>query len=248
MANKKTLAYDTEYILGAGENDVMDSSTIDSSTIDPSYGPEDNTKVLVALEKKADSTKYAVDFDIYKESSLYKSNKYEKKGAIIRNEDEDVDFLIAVDETVTYFAISGKDDIPENDPIRKKSTSKIDFKNYDGKESTEYLKEYHVPKLANDNCALCFCHKYDNNSGYWLPSTGEYGLMYKYIDDVNEILNTIGGTEISQEEYWTSTQFSLDYAYSFNLENNEYHFWHSKTTLFGVRPIASAEEYIYVEE
>ena len=106
MASRKNSKSTPEYIYGADEPDVMDSSTLD-----PSVGPEDNTLVLVALTKNSDGSKIAVNIENY---SKFK-NGYTADGAIIRNENEYVDILIGMDESTNVFAVDGLDDMPEND-------------------------------------------------------------------------------------------------------------------------------------
>ena len=236
MASRKNSMSTPEYIYGADEPEVMDSSTLD-----PSVGPEDTTVVLVALTRNSDGAKIAVDVENY---SKFKKG-YTADGAIIRNEDNYVDILIGMDEGTNYFATNGIDDMPEDDARRRHYTNPT-FTDMDGKERTENFVHSH-PSMVSDNCAICFCKHYKDGS-YWLPSGCEIGLAYNYVDKVNEVLSAIGGVQFSTEtEYWTSTPFSEDYVYSFHTEKKEYHFWHSKKTVFNVRPIKGSEKYIYTE-
>ena len=114
----------------------------------------------------------------------------------------------------------------------------------------KYMTDYFVknnPSMIFDNCAICFCKHYKDGS-YWLPSGGEISYAYNYVDKINEIFSAIGGIQIDTEsEYWTSTPFSTDYMYSLQTNNKEFHFWHSKKTIFNVRPITGSEMYIYTE-
>ena len=80
------------------------------------------------------------------------------------------------------------------------------------------------------------------------PGGGEISYAHKYVNKINKIFRAIGGTQIdTKSEYWTSTPFSTDYMYSLQTDNKEFHFWHSKKTIFNVRPITGSEMYIYTE-
>lgn len=210
MATKKKSLQTSEYIYG-------DPVVTDSSTIDPSIGYEDNTKVLVGLKRVSDGTLYAVELDAYEESADYKNKKkFTAMGAIIRNEDEWLDILVSPDEMNTYFTIEPTEEIPDTDPIRRNYTNPT-FTALDGKEMSEWQLAHHN-NLTHDGCAVCKCMEYSENYGeYWLPSAGEYNYIAKNLEKVNDILAAIGGTEVEQIEYWTSTQFSNDHMWSYNL-------------------------------
>lgn len=241
MATKKKSLQTSEYIYG-------DPVVTDSSTIDPSIGYEDNTKVLVGLKRVSDGTLYAVELETYEDSADYKNKKkFVATGAIIRNEDEWLDILVAPDEMNAYFTVEPTEEIPETDPLRRNYTNPT-FTMLDGKYRTEQLIAFHED-LTRDGCAVCKCVEYSENYGeYWLPSAGEYSYIVKNLEKVNDILAAIGGTEVKQIEYWTSTQFSNEHMWSYNLEDGGFHFWHSKSTEYGVRPITTSENYILVED
>ena len=241
MATKKKSSKTSEYIYG-------DPVVTDSSTIDPSIGYEDNTKVLVGLKRVSDGTLYAVELEAYEESADYKDKtKFEATGAIIRNEDEWLDILVAPDEFNAYFTIEPTEEIPDGDPRRRNYTNPT-FTQLDGKERTDRQIAQHK-ELTYDGCAVCKCIQYSENYGeYWLPSAGEYNYIVKNLEKVNDILNAIGGTEVEQIEYWTSTRFSEDHMWSYNLEDGGFHFWHSQNTEYGVRPITTSVNYILIED
>lgn len=240
MATKKKSLQTSEYIYG-------DPVVTDSSTIDPSIGYEDNTKVLVGLKRVSDGTLYAVELEAYEESADYKNKKkFTAMGAIIRNEDEWLDILVAPDEMNAYFTIEPTEEIPDGDPRRRNYTNPT-FTALDGKKLTKMHIVNHE-EMTHDGCAVCKCIEYSENGEYWLPSAGEYNYIAKNLEKVNDVLDAIGGAEVEQIEYWTSTQFSNDHMWSYNIEDGGFHFWHSKSTEFGVRPITTSVNYILIED
>ena len=57
-----------------------------------------------------------------------------------------------------------------------------------------------------------------NDPTYWcLPAMGHALLIAKYINEINEVLNVIGGIPIQGVEHWTSTEREQTGAYTINM-------------------------------
>ena len=72
---------------------------------------------------------------------------------------------------------------------------------FNGKANTEHLKRH-----GNFN--------FDLNDGEWLPSIGELAMIVLFKDEVNEALRHIGGDELADDYYWSSTEYNAYYAWS----------------------------------
>lgn len=192
---------------------------------------ENETKVLIGLSKKSDSSKVAVTAEEY--DGIDKSG-YVTEGVIIRN--NDVDLLFSPNEVDAIMG-EGPADIPETDKRRKRQSSPINGTEYDGEERTAIQLELH-PEAQDDGCAVCEAIKFG-----WLPSYGEMTLLYKNKDVFNELAGKTEIAPLSDAEYWTSTQFSDDYMWSVDFANNIAEFWRSKSSTMKVRPCKSAVGY-----
>lgn len=195
----------------------------------------DNTKLYIAMKKKSDGFLMAATEAEYDQLD---KRSYNVKGIIIRNEENDVNLLIAPVEESHFFG-EGPADIPETDKRRKNYVSPS-MTQLDGQWRTEFLLAEQGVEHSDD-CALCYCKEYDPL--FWLPSGGEMDQAYKYKDEVNRLMTLIGGTSIQNANYWTSTQYSKDYAWFANMQDGTYGFWLSKTNVLAVRPMADASEY-----
>lgn len=194
---------------------------------------EDKTKVLVGLTKKSDDSKIAVTAEEY--DSLDKS-MFIADGIIIRIEEDDVDLLFSPNE-VNAVAGEGPADMPETDSRRKGHEMPINGTEYDGEARTRIQLDTH-PDVHEEGCAICEAVKFG-----WLPSYGEMTLAYKNKEAFNILAEKAGVTQLSDSEYWTSTQFSDDYMWSVDFANNIAEFWRSKGTTMKVRPCKSASAY-----
>lgn len=192
---------------------------------------ENETKVLIGLSKKSDSSKVAATAEEY--DSIDKGS-YVTDGVIIRN--DDVDLLFSPNEVDAIMG-EGPADIPETDKRRKGQPSQINGTEYDGEERTAIQLELH-PEAQDDGCAVCEAIKFG-----WLPSYGEMTLLYKNKDVFDELAGKAEIAPLSDAEYWTSTQFSDDYMWSVDFANNIAEFWRSKSSTMKVRPCKSAVDY-----
>lgn len=195
----------------------------------------DNTKLYIAMKRKSDGFLLAATEAEY--DQLTKS-EYNIKGGIIRNEEEDVNLLVAPVEASRFFG-NGPADIPATDRRRKNFVSPS-MTQMDGQWRTEFLLN-EAGVEHSDNCALCYCKEYDPL--FWLPSGGEMDMIYKYKEQINHIMQIIGGAAIQDASYWTSTQYSKDYAWFADMAEGTFGFWLSKTNVLNVRPVADASGY-----
>ena len=64
----------------------------------------------------------------------------------------------------------------------------------------------------------CNNYKYDNYSGWYLPSIGELVEINNNLNTVNTAITNNGGTNISNSLYWSSTEYNSNNtkAYEFN--------------------------------
>ena len=201
--------------------------------IEPMEG--DNTMLYIAMKKKTDGFLMAATESEYDQLD---KRSYNIMGVIIRNEEEDINLLVKPAEEAHFFG-DGPADIPETDKRRKHYVSPT-MTQMDGKWRTDFLLS-EAGVEHSDNCALCYCIHYDPLC--WLPSGGEMALINKYKDEVNRLMALIGGTAIQDANYWTSTQYSKEYAWFANMGDGTFGFWLSKTNVLNVRPVADASEY-----
>ena len=78
-----------------------------------------------------------------------------------------------------------------------------------------------------EDYAAGFCNRYSrtnaNGKGltagkWWLPSMGEMAMIWSNFDKINYALSKISGaTQLQQNWYWSSTQFSATIAWNLNL-------------------------------
>ena len=78
---------------------------------------------------------------------------------------------------------------------------------WNGKADTEHLKEIGL----NGEITL--------PDGWYIPSLGELYFVFLNRRAINKALAFVGGTEITDDWYWTSTEYSATYAWYLNLTN-----------------------------
>lgn len=110
------------------------------------------------------------------------------------------------------------------------------YRDFNGKGNTEIL-------LKKDSPAAKLCAEYRKGElkDWWLPSLGEFDLMYRNKTAINKCLKVCGGNMLLDEWHWTSTPFSSRSAWIF--------LWHYGNTLYTyedvylrVRPISAFPE------
>ena len=94
-----------------------------------------------------------------------------------------------------------------------------------------------------------FCAAYSraNDNGYgltagkwWLPSMGEMMMIYANMTKINYALSLINGaTQLQEEAYWTSTEYSATYAWYLYLNSGGMYGNPKASTTFRVRPVSA---------
>ena len=94
-----------------------------------------------------------------------------------------------------------------------------------------------------------FCHAYSrvnaNGNGltagkWWLPSLGEMMMIYANMTKINYALSLIeGATQLVEDAYWTSTEYSATYAWTLNLFNGLMVNYTKATGTYRVRPVSA---------
>ena len=59
----------------------------------------------------------------------------------------------------------------------------------------------------------CAAYTFPNGQAGYLGAAGEWQLARSYKDELNSALELIGGTKMAEDYYWTSTEYSSDYAW-----------------------------------
>lgn len=118
---------------------------------------------------------------------------------------------------------------------------------FDGRAKTTTI----LATLGDNAPAAKYCNEYypsnvtssDANMGagrWWLPSLGEWAMIWAHVREVNFVLAAIGGTQIPVGSGWTwsSTENSATYAWLLAFANGSF-YSPGKTSEFGVRPVSA---------
>ena len=77
-----------------------------------------------------------------------------------------------------------------------------------------------VGKTTISNCAAKYCNEYGGISGVWfLPALGQLRELNRTLSIVNNVLSKLGCTQISANQYWSSTEgpsWGAAWPYDFN--------------------------------
>lgn len=96
------------------------------------------------------------------------------------------------------------------------------YRDFNGKGNTEML-------LKKGSLAAILCANYSKGGliDWWIPSFGEFDLMYRNKTAINKCLKACGGDMLPDEWHWTSTLFSscsawmFDWSYGLTYDRNE---------------------------
>lgn len=104
---------------------------------------------------------------------------------------------------------------------------------FNGKGNTKMLLKKNSPAAK-----LCAEYRKAELKDWWLPSFGEFDLMYRNKTAINKCLTACGGDMLPEEWHWTSTPFSFRSAwiFSWNLGST---FSGSENISHRVRPISA---------
>lgn len=121
------------------------------------------------------------------------------------------------------------------------------FNDWNGKTSTAAQVTH--AECQGNSYAPGFCHNYSrvnaNGQGltagkWWLPSMGEMMAIYANMTKINYALSLISGaTLLSENWYWTSTEYSANYAWYLSLGNGSANGLTKATNRYRVRPVSA---------
>ncbi len=104
-------------------------------------------------------------------------------------------------------------------------------------------------EMSGEGYAPGFCHAYSrvnaNGKGltagkWWLPSLGEMMMIYANMTKINYALSLIeGATQLVEDAYWTSTEYSAAYAWYLTLYFGGMSFNPKATNTRRVRPVSA---------
>ncbi len=86
--------------------------------------------------------------------------------------------------------------------------------------------------------SACLAYEHDGYTDWHLPSRDELVEMYNTIGNAGPQGNIANFQEASQSEYWSSSEFNEDYAWSIQFSNGN-SFYDDKEFTYNVRPIRS---------
>lgn len=104
----------------------------------------------------------------------------------------------------------------------------------DNAPAAKYCNEYYPSNVASS----------DSNMGagrWWLPSLGEWAMIWAHVREVNFVLAAIGGTQIPVGSGWTwsSTEYSATNAWGLRFYGGNFYNGTSKTYEGSVRPVSA---------
>ena len=104
-------------------------------------------------------------------------------------------------------------------------------------------------EMSGEGYAPGFCHAYSrvnaNGKGltagkWWLPSLGEMMMIYANMTKINYALSLIeGATQLVEEAYWTSTEYSATFAWHLHLGYGYVSYTTKATGTYRVRPVSA---------
>ena len=74
--------------------------------------------------------------------------------------------------------------------------------------------------------------------GEYIPTLPMLVLMGAYKDEINKVLKYVGGDEIKDERYWSSTEYSANYAWLMYMSNGNAYIV-TKRNMSHVRPVSA---------
>jgi hypothetical protein len=103
----------------------------------------------------------------------------------------------------------------------------------DNAPAAKYCNEYYPSNVASS----------DSNMGagrWWLPSLGEWAMIWAHVREVNFVLDAIGGTQIPVSSGWTwsSTEHSAADAWALNFYSGRFYYT-NKAGEGSVRPVSA---------
>lgn len=117
--------------------------------------------------------------------------------------------IVSLNESQAAFGGDLSEDLEEDIPSPSMS-------GLDGEMRSAFLLEfYHRSEMEVP--ALEACTEFG-----WLPSGGEMALIHANKTAINEVIEALGGTVISEDSYWTSQRFSNDRMWHCNMADGSF--------------------------
>lgn len=122
------------------------------------------------------------------------------------------------------------------------------FNDFNGKQNTTNQITHAECNSASYAPGYCAQYSRTNANGYgltagkwWLPSMGEMMMIYANMTKVNYALSLItGATQLQEDWYWTSTEYSAAYAWNLSLRDGNANDYGTKAASTGrVRPVSA---------
>ena len=190
--------------------------------------PAEAAKVLIALTRNKGKQKILVpSMEGYEEG-------YTTDGIYVSDGTHAV--IISVDEQALPFGGESEDLQPGDELYNVSSPSMSSF---DGEWRTDFLIGFMHPE---DGTALVEAKKQG-----WLPSGGEMALIASQKQKVNELLEAVGGTVLSDDYYWTSQKFSNERMWSCDMADGSFTLNNGCVSSLAVRSLKSADGYAEAE-
>ena len=103
-----------------------------------------------------------------------------------------------------------------------------------GAPAAEAAKAYKAFTLESDGI--------EDESNWFLPSSGQMLLMYRYRDKINEMMRTFWSSDsmlMTDKYYWSSTIWDNNSAWTFELNTGRFTYQSKNSVLLHVRAIVS---------
>lgn len=140
--------------------------------------------------------------------------------------------ILSLAESVLPFG-NQSEDLHEGNPLYNVPSPSMST--FDGDWRTDFLIGFFAPE---DGTALVEAKKEG-----WLASGGEMALIASLKDDVNALLEAVGGSQLSEGYYWTSQKFSNERMWSMDMADGKFTLNNGCVSSLAVRPVKSAEGY-----
>lgn len=145
--------------------------------------------------------------------------------------------MVAPDEAVLYWSsVTG-----EGGAVTSNTKELADM-DYAGRSNTAAIVASTAFKNDGPAYAPRYCTSYSKgkmSAGYWwLPSSGELGMIYSRFNAINAAMVMIGGTPLTKAAYWSSTEQSTTHAWYVAFSNGIRWYDMINTNQNHVRPVS----------
>lgn len=129
------------------------------------------------------------------------------------------------------------EDLEEGDPLYDVASPSMST--FDGGWRTDFLIGFFSPAAGT---ALVEAKKFG-----WLPSGGELALIASKKEKINELLEAVESTPLSDDFYWTSQKFSNERMWSMDMTDGKFTLNNGCVDSLAVRAVKSADGYVEPE-